>query len=172
LKGTIFSCVQELVTRQFGAEQWQRSLKLAKIPESKVYNAIEDVPDGELHSLLSAVARVTGLPADGVMEAFGEYWSTIYAPRVYAAYYAHAKSSRDLLLHLDDIHTVQTKLMTSARPPHFRYEWRGEKHLIMHYESPRGLVALMGGLVRGVGKYFGEHLNVSILKNEVHVRFP
>ncbi|SPF31651.1 conserved hypothetical protein [Candidatus Sulfotelmatobacter kueseliae] len=42
----------------------------------------------------------------------------------------------------------------------------------MHYESERGLVALMAGLVRGVGKYYGEHLNVSTAGNAVHIQFP
>ncbi len=81
-------------------------------------------------------------------------------------------NARDLLLHLDEIHTVMTKSIKSARPPRFRYEWRGEKHLIMQYESNRGLVQLMAGLVRGVGKYYGEYLNVSIVGNAVHIQFP
>jgi hypothetical protein len=47
-----------------------------------------------------------------------------------------------------------TKPVKFARPPRFGYEWQGEKHLIMHYESGRGLVAPMPGLIRGLGKYY------------------
>ena len=172
LKGTIINCLEELVVEQFGTDRWRRSLKLAGIDESRIYSTFEDVPDSEMHALLKAVSTAVDLPMGGVMEAFGEYWSTVYAPRVYSAYYVHAKNSRDLLLRLDEIHTVMTKSIKSARPPHFRYEWRGDKHLIMHYDSARGLVALMAGLVRGVGKYYGEYLNVSIVDNAVHIKFP
>jgi len=172
MKGTIINCLEELVTRKFGDEEWTLALKIAGLPKSRIYSTFEDVPDSELHSLLKAVATAVDLPVEGVMEAFGEYWSTVYAPRVYSAYYVGPKNSRDLLLRLDDIHTVMTKSLKSARPPRFRYEWRGDKHLIMHYESNRGLVALMAGLVRGVGKYYGEYLNVSIVGNAVHIRFP
>lgn len=42
----------------------------------------------------------------------------------------------------------------------------------MHYESFRGLVALMPGLIRGVGKYYKENLTVTVVGNAVHVQFP
>jgi hypothetical protein len=172
MKGTIINCLEELVTQKFGHKEWRLSLKIAGLPQSKIYSTFEDAPDSEMHSLLQAVSTAVDLPVDGVMEAFGEYWSTVFAPKVYAAYYVGPKNARDLLLRLDDIHTAMTRSIKSARPPHFRYEWHGDKHLIMHYESKRGLVALMAGLVRGVGKYYGEYLNVSIVGNAVHIRFP
>jgi hypothetical protein len=171
MKGTIITCLEELVVQRYGAARWRQSLRVASIEESRVYSTFEDVPDSELDSLLKAVSLSIALPIEAVMEAFGDYWSTVYAPRVYAPYY-HANSARDLLLQLDDIHLAMTISMKSARPPRFRYEWRDDKHLIMHYESSRGLVALMAGLVRGVGKHYGEHLNVSVVGNEVHIRFP
>jgi len=171
MKGTILSCLEEMVVQQYGAAQWRQSLQLAGIPESRVYSTFENVPDSELHSLLKAASVSLDLPLEAVLDAFGDYWSTVYAPRVYKAYYS-ARNSRDLLLHLDDIHLAMTKSIKSACPPRFRYEWRGEKHLVMHYDSNRGLVALMAGLVRGVGKHYGECLNVSVVGKEVHIRFP
>ena len=171
MKGTIINCLEELVSQKYGPEQWRLTLKNAGLPESKIYGTVDEVPDSEVHALLAAVSAVVGLSLDGVMEAFGDYWSTVYAPRVYAAYYVGAKSARDFLLRLDDIHTAMTRSLKS-RPPSFRYEWRGDRHLIMHYKSSRGLVVLMAGLVRGVGKYYEEHLNVSIAGNAVHIRFP
>ena len=64
-----------------------------------------------------------------------------------------------------------TKTMASAHPPRFRYEWQGDKHLIMHYQSQRGLVALMPGLIRGLGKYYKDNPSVSLNGNDVHVQF-
>ena len=42
----------------------------------------------------------------------------------------------------------------------------------MHYESDRGLVILMPGLIRGVGKYYKERLTARVVGNAVHVQFP
>ena len=69
-------------------------------------------------------------------------------------------------------HEVMTKSIKLARPPRFRYEWKGDKLLIMHYDSSRRLVALMPGLIRGLGKYYKERLTVRVVGNAVHVRFP
>jgi len=172
MKGTIINCLEELVKQKFGTERWRLSLKIAGVPDSRIYSTFEDVPDREIHELLQAVSEALDLPLDGVLEAFGEYWSTVYAPRVYQPYYAAAKSSRDLLLQLDYIHTVMTRSLKSARPPRFRYEWRGAKHLIMYYQSERGLAMLMPGLVRGVGRYYEEYLNVFVEGDAVHIQFP
>ena len=172
VKGTILNCLEELVTQNFGIEQWKRVLKTAEVPESRIYGIFEDVPDSEVHCLLKAASTALALSPDGVMEAFGDYWSKVYAPRVYHPYYAGAKNSREFLLHLDDIHAKMTRSLKSARPPRFRYEWRGDNYLILHYQSARGLVALMPGLVRGVGKFYGECLNVHTVGNAVHIQFP
>jgi hypothetical protein len=113
---------------------------------------------------------VTGLSVEKTMDLFGDFWATSYAPSIYSAYFNKAKSARDLLLNLDHIHVAMTKT-AGASPPRFRYEWRDEHHLVMHYQSSRGLVALMPGLVRGVGRYFRESLSVSVKGSEVHVLF-
>jgi len=172
MKGTILNCLEELVTRKFGAAQWRSTLRMAGQPDSRIYGTFEDVPENEVHVLLNAVSATVNLTLQEVMELFGDYWSTVYAPRVYAAYFVGSRNAREFLLNLDNVHTALTRSQKSARPPRFRYEWHGNNHLIMHYESSRGLVALMGGLVRGVGKHFGESLTVTILGNAVHVQFP
>jgi heme-NO-binding protein len=171
MKGTIVKCMEELVTKKFGAEKWRESLEKAGIPERRSFTVLGDVDEAEFMEIMKGVAAALSLSMEQTMEAFGEHWSTVYAPTVYGAYFRNAKSARELLLNLDHIHDVMTKSMKSARPPRFRYEWKGEKLLIMHYESNRGLVALMPGLIRGVGKHFNEKLTVRTVGNAVHVEF-
>jgi hypothetical protein len=171
MKGTIVKCLEELVTGKFGADKWKESLEKAGISERRTFTVLGDVNETEFLQIMNGVASATSLSMEQTMEAFGEHWSTVYAPTVYGAYFANAKSARELLLNLDHIHDVMTKSMKSARPPRFRYEWEGEKLLIMHYESNRGLVALMPGLIRGVGKHFNEKLTVKTVGNAVHVKF-
>ncbi|MGO9404414.1 MAG: heme NO-binding domain-containing protein [Terriglobales bacterium] len=171
MRGTIIKCMEDLVIEKFGSRKWKESLEKAGVTDGRTFTAFCDVEETEFTRILEGVAETTFLSTEQVMDAFGEYWSTVYAPNVYQAYYSGAKSARELLLNLDHIHEVMTKLVKFARPPRFRYEWKGEKHLIMHYESVRGLVALMPGLIRGVGKYYKENLTVSVIGNAVHVHF-
>lgn len=170
MKGTIVKCLEELVTEKFGAEKWRESLERAGIPEWRTFTVLGDVDEAEFMRIMQGVAGAALLSMEQAMDAFGEYWSTVYGPKVYGAYFS-ARSARELLLNLDHIHEVMTKSMESARPPRFRYEWRGDKLLIMHYESRRGLAALMPGLIRGLGKYYNEKLTARVVGNAVHVQF-
>lgn len=171
MKGTIVRCMEEMVAAQFGAAKWGEALKEAGIPEARLYTTMGDVKDTEVLAIMKGIAAAASLPIDGLMDAFGEYWSTVYAPAIYGAYFAHAKNAREFLLSMDEVHTAMTRTLESARPPHFTYEWQGDTHLVMHYHSERGLVALMAGLVRGVGKHYHEDLKVSTAGNAVHVHF-
>ena len=172
MKGTIVNCLEALVTKKFGAGKWKESLERAGMEESRTFTMLGDVDEAEFIKLMEGFARAASLSMEQVIEAFGEYWSTVYGPNIYGAYFSHAKGARELLLNLDHIHEVMTKSMKSARPPRFRYEWKGEKELIMHYESGRGLVILMPALIRGVGKYYKERLTAQVVGNAVHVHFP
>lgn len=171
MKGTVVKCIEGLVTGKFGAAKWRESLKKVGEPESRSFSTLEDVPDTKVLALMKAVAEVASIPLTRVMEAFGEYWSTIYAPGLYKSYFDRASSTREFLLKLDDIHVAMTRSMKSANPPRFTCEWKGDKHLVMHYQSERGLVALMPVLVAGLGKYYKDHPEVRITGNEVHVDF-
>jgi hypothetical protein len=171
MKGTIVRCIEDLVTTKFGAAKWHESLKKAGVSESKRYSTIEDVPDSEVLALINAVAGVLSLSATQVMNAFGEYWVNTYAPGIYKPYFDHAKSTREFLLNLDEIHVAMTRTMKSAKPPRFTYQWRGDKVLVMNYQSERGLVALMPGLIAGLGKYYKDHPSVHVSGNSIEIQF-
>ncbi len=171
MKGTIVKCMEELVTKKFGAAKWKESLKNAGMPESRFFGVSDDVPDAEIMAIMQGIATAGGLTMDQVMDAFGDYWSSAYAPVLYDVYFAKAKSTRELLLNLDSIHVAMTRTMKSAQPPHFTYEWKNDKVLVMLYESRRGLVALMPGLIRGLGKYYKDNPKVNVTGNKVEVQF-
>jgi hypothetical protein len=147
MKGTIVVCLEQLVTTKFGIEKWKEALRRAGMPESRTFTMLCDVDDTDAMRIMRSLSQVVSLSMEQTMDAFGEYWSTVYAPNVYGAYFSGAKTARELLLQLDHIHEVMTKSSHSTRPPRFRYEWKEENLLVMHYQSPRGLVALMPGAV-------------------------
>jgi hypothetical protein len=171
VKGTIVKCMQDMIVDRYGADKWKESLRNAGTQENRLFTAMEDVTDKEVHAIMAGIGKTLSLSMTQVMDAFGEFWSTIYAPKVYSIYFDKAKSTREMLLNLDHIHVTVTKTIASAHPPRFRYEWQGDNHLVMHYESNRGLVALMPGLIRGLGKYYKDNPTVTVTGNAVHVLF-
>ena len=72
-------------------------------------------------------------------------------------------------------HLLQRWIASGAKgaaPPRFHYHWLGDDTLVMTYESKRGLAALMPSLIRGVGQYYGETLEVERNGDELTIQFP
>jgi hypothetical protein len=171
MKGTVVKCMEELVTNKFGVEKWKQSLKNAGLPENRFFTTGEDVAEPEILAIMKGIGTAAGISMEQVYEAFGEYWSSVYAPALYDVYFTKAKSTRDMLANLDQIHVSMTKTIKNAHPPRFTYEWKGEDTLVMHYDSNRGLVALMPGLIRGLGKYYKDKPKVTTTGNALQVQF-
>jgi hypothetical protein len=171
MKGTVVKCMEELVTKKFGVEKWKQSLKNAGLPENRFFTTGEDVAELEILGIMKGIATAAALSMDQVNEAFGEYWSSVYAPALYDVYFAKAKSTREMLLNLDQIHVAMTRTIKNARPPRFTYEWKGDNTLVMQYDSSRGMVALMPGLIRGLGKYYKDKPKVTVSGNALQVQF-
>jgi len=171
MKGTIANCIQSMVTYRFGLDKWKEALRNAGVSDSKAYSTREDIPDAEIMAILSGAAQATGLSVTQVMDAFGEFWSTVYAPSIYKSFFDSAKSTRELLLKLDEIHVAMTRTLKNAKPPRFTYEWLGEQHLVMNYHSERDLVALVPGLIAGLGKFYKDTPTTTVEGNQIHVFF-
>jgi len=173
MKGIIVDCLACLVKERFGQAQWERILGLAGIDPEKIFFATEDVSDPIALQILDKTCSVLGLDRQQAADAFGEYWVNTFASRIYKVHFSKAKTAREFLLKMDDVHQSVTRKMANARPPRFEYQWKNDKLLVMTYKSDRGLVELVVGLVRGVGKYYREDLRVSRLnEQQVQVAFP
>ena len=67
---------------------------------------------------------------------------------------------------MDTIHVATTRTLEDAAPPRFDYEWEGDNNLIMHYKSHCALIDLMIELAKGIGKFYGEELDIAVLDRE------
>ncbi|MCP4721028.1 MAG: hypothetical protein GY860_16360 [Desulfobacteraceae bacterium] len=73
---------------------------------------------------------------------------------------------------MDALHVSLTKTIKNAKPPRFEYEWQRENTLIMHYKSHRGLIDFAVGLVKGVGIFYHESLQLKKLGiNRIQIVF-
>jgi hypothetical protein len=172
MKGVIVMALKELVVSRFGAEKWAEALKFSGIDQEPLLIPISDFDDVVCLRVIGSVCKVLNLTFEQAADAFGDYWVNAYAPKMYPAYYEGAKSAKDMLLKMDEVHVQMTRYMENSHPPRFEYRWKDEKTLVMKYLSSRQLIAFLIGLIKGVGKYYREELTVrQIGNNEVSITF-
>jgi hypothetical protein len=171
MKATITNCLAELVENRFGKERWTAIVADAGLQScaSKFRLPTSDVPEDQVRKLLSSTCRVLSINSQEAADAFGEYWCCTYAPRLYGVIVRRFKNAREMILGLDEVHVMMTATIPNARPPRFDYRWEGENTLNVTYHSPRDLIEIYIGLVKGVGKFFKEKLVVTRLSAQ-HVK--
>jgi hypothetical protein len=174
MKATITNCLAELVETKFGKDKWRAILDDSGLQAhaSKFRLPPSDVPDEHVQKLLDSTCKVLGITFQQAADAFGEYWCCTYAPKIYAAVVKRFKNSREMILGLDDVHVTMTETIPNASPPRFDYKWEDAKSLIVTYKSKRNLIDIYIGLVKGVGLFFREPLEVrKISANQVKIVF-
>jgi len=175
MKGTIIVCLRDMLVEQYGQgmEQWKDLMAAVGVDRHKVILLSTDVEDTVALALFGEAQRRHFKSHQELADAYGNYWSVIYAPKIYFSVYKGVQSSRQFLLKLDQVHVQVSETMANARPPRFQYEEREDGTLVVHYLSSRGLAHLYACLARGIGNYFGENLNVQVLdETRVSIEFP
>ena len=67
---------------------------------------------------------------------------------------------------MDNIHADVTKMIENAHPPRFETEIISENKIKVKYISKRKMIVFYVGLVKGIGKYFKEEINIQQLSDE------
>lgn len=173
MKGVIVNCLAEMVKEKFGEDKWQDALEKAGLDRKSIFFTTQDVDDNAALKIVDSVCKVLNISLVQAADAFGDYWINVFAPKIYGAYYSGVDSAKDFLLNMDRVHQATIRSTPGARPPIFGYEWKDDKTLIMKYQSHRQLIDFMVGLIKGVGKYYKEDLEVTKLGHDkVEIVFP
>ena len=122
MKGTIVKCLEEVVQKLGGDAAWKKTLTAAGQDAARVFITTEDVPDADVVAMIGHAAETLGVSTQAAMDAFGEHWSTEYAPRLYKVYFDRASNVREFLLNMAKVHETVTRRMANARPPVFTYD--------------------------------------------------
>ncbi len=171
MKGAIVKCLNELVVDNFGKEKWDAVVKNVNGFNEHIL-PISDIDDGVVIQLIQSVCSTLGISLLQAADAFGDYWINVYAQKYYKIYLDGAKAAREFIGKMDHVHEVMTQSIEHARPPKFKYEWKDDKTLILHYSSLRNLIDIAAGLIKGVGKYYREELTVKKLsESELEITF-
>lgn len=175
MKGTITTCLAEMVEKKHGSAAWAQIVEEAEVDPKTARHLllpVSDIDDAVVGRLLSATCSVLGVTLEQAADAFGEYWCCTYAPKVYKPVVDKLKSARQAILALDGIHVRMTSMMENASPPRFDYAEIDERTVEVTYKSKRNLLPIYVGLAKGLGKYFRETVAVTVIdRDRVRLEF-
>lgn len=153
--GLVNAAIKELVCTRFGEAKWDEIRAHAGV-DVEVFSRMEQYPDAVTYRLVEAASKTLGIPADDVMDAFGEFWVLYTGREGYGHLFDIAgRSLREFLFNLDNLHTRIGQNFTHLRPPSFRFDIIDDEVVRMHYLSDRqGLCPMVIGLLRGLSLHF------------------
>lgn len=161
--GMVNKAVQQLIMNQHGLQTWEKIRVRAGIPHAS-FVALQTYPDKETYDLVGAICAELNLPAEAVLESFGESWVAYSSSQGYSPMLDFfGKDMRSLLKNLDALHTRLKTVFPHLNPPQLGYEEISRHRVRLHYRSHRpGLTHFVLGLIRGMGKRFGTPATVAI----------
>lgn len=172
MKGVIFLCLSSLVKEKFGEDKWEQIMTQSGLNPKMHVLSTQDIDDTTVLNVVGNLCKVLNITLPQAADAFGDYWVNEYAPKIYASFMRRATNAKEMLLAMDNVHETVTKSVPNARPPRFDYIWENDNTLVMVYKSHRGLIDFLVGLVKGVGRYYNENLQVmKIADDRVKIYF-
>ena len=160
--GLVNQAVEDFVRRGYGDAAWQRIRDNAGV-HLEMFVSMDSYPDEVTYQLVGAASEVLGLEAAQILEAFGEHWVLYTAQEGYGQMLSmFGASLEEFLVNLDNMHSHVGLTFPDLRPPSFQLERLGEEGaLLLHYRSERmGLGPMVVGLLKGLGRRFGENITV------------
>ena len=159
MHGIIHAELKKFVEAKHGAEAWRAILAEAGLP-NKMYLSNSVYPDTETVALVTAASKLTGTPADAILEAYGEF----IAPTLMRMFQSLVKpqwKTMEMLLNTEDtIHKVVRIRNPGAAPPRLQFEQKGPNKLLFKYDSPRRRAAVARGIMKGVAAHYGETISI------------
>jgi hypothetical protein len=160
--GLINKAIQDLLTARLGEAGWKAIC--AKSNTDPSFVTMAKYPDEVTYKLVAAGSEALGVPAETLMEQFGEYWTVYTAEVGYGPLLQFAGNNLvDFLQNLDNMHTRIALTFPELEPPSFWCSEITSQSLRLHYRSGRpGLAPLVLGLIKGLGKRFGTPVTVTL----------
>jgi hypothetical protein len=154
--GVIFASFSDYVAARFGGETAHTILD-----GEPIYLLSEAYDDDRLLHLIERTAAATETPVDDIVRDFGVFAAETTFARLYPAFFAVAGAARPFLLTVEErIHELVRATIPNARPPQLHVTPLGEDGVQIAYSSPRRLCVLLGGLVEGTARHYGERADI------------
>jgi Haem-NO-binding len=152
--GLVNKAVQGFVTKEFGAEAWDAVRREAGITEV-AFVGLNPYPDDITYKLVGAGSKLLNIPAEKILEAFGQYWMTFTAQEGYGPMLAMmGETLPDFLRNLNPMHERLRLTFPKLNPPRIIVSDETSDCLRVHYYSERaGLAPFVIGLLKGLAIY-------------------
>lgn len=164
MKGVIFKLLEDFVVTNFGPDAFEDLVDGSELETKEPFVGPGTYPAGDLMALVGTAVAAYDMEVDELLRAFGRHAFAGLAGAV-PSLLEGLDDPHSLLLNLESVvHTEVRKLDPDADPARFTAVEIGPSELMLTYESPFGLFALVEGLLDGVGMWFGipiEHERVS-----------
>lgn len=178
--GLVNRAVEDLVTTKFGPQTWAEVKARAGV-DVEMFVAMSPYPDAVTYDLVGAASEVLGLPAEQVLEAFGEFWMQYSAREGYGELLdLMGDDLPSFLTSLDDLHERLRLSFPHLEPPGLSVDAVTDAGFVVLYRSHRvGLGPFVVGLLRGAAARFGRSVDVrpgrgradGLDHDEFHVRY-
>jgi hypothetical protein len=166
--GMVNKAVEEMVCMQHGEPAWEQIKAKAGV-DVDVFMSNEGYPDEITYKLVAAASEVLQLPADQILEGFGEHWILHTAQEGYGGLMqAAGKSLPEFLKNLPNFHSRVSMIFPKLQPPGFQCSEITPTSVTMHYFSHRpGLAPFVTGLLHGLGKLFKTPVTVRMTESKI-----
>lgn len=163
--GLVNRAIEDLVRTRFGDARWEAVRQRARVTVP-AFVGMQAYPDKVTYDLVGAASEELGVPADTLLEAFGEYWTLYTAREGYGPMLALGGTSFvEFLQNLDHMHAHVALSMPDLEPPSFWCTDVTDRSVLLHYKSHRaGLAPMVKGLVRGLGQMFDTEVRLEHLR--------
>ena len=166
MKGTIFTTFESFVVDSFGEDVYDDIVDAAELETTEPFVGPGTYPASDMMALVASACARLDLTADDALAAFGRY----AFPKLAAAVpelMAGIDDARSFFESLESvIHTEVRKLYPDAEPARFASEVTGPQTMLLHYRSPLGLHALVGGFIDAVGTWYDESIVHEVVATE------
>ena len=156
MHGVIFTSLRDFLDAEHGPDT------RAKVFEGEPLYLLSDAyPDEQFIVLLDRAATVADQDAGDVLEAFGVFTAEQTFVRLYPAFFAVSRSTREFLLTVETrIHELVRATIPNAAPPHLTVSELDGERVEIFYTSPRRLCRLLRGLAEGTARHYGERTEI------------
>lgn len=156
VKGIIFTTFEEFVSDTFGPDLFEEILDDTELETKEPFVGPGTYPASDMMALVGTTIAKLGISLDDALTAFGSYSFPKLANGV-PQLLEGLDSAQEFFLSLESvIHTEVRKLDPAANPARFTAEQTGDSTMLLHYESPLGLFALVAGFIDGVAAWYDE----------------
>ncbi len=158
MKGVVFNLFEEVVSRDYGEEAWDKVLDSAGLDGA--YTSLGGYSDADFYALVAAASEALAQPPDEVVRWFGREALPLLATS-YPQFFEPHGSTRAFVLTLNEIiHPEVRKLYPGADVPVFDFDTTSEEVLRMGYSSQRQLCSFAEGLIEGAAGHYGERASI------------